>query len=211
MEEFGKINLTSEQLKGLKTPCYIVNETRIEENLFVLKRVQELTGCKILLALKGFALWPLFPLIKQFLAGIAASSLNEARLGKEKFGGGIHVYAPAYSDEDFCEITKIANHVSFNSVNQWNYFKKKVVKPTLNYGIRVNPEHSEVKTKLYDPCAPFSRLGVTIKNFENNIRPKKNHFCIPVTQYEVRRRFFSCRSRMMDKLRRLRMRQLQWQ
>lgn len=170
MDTFGKINLKDTQLRDLKTPCYIVNESRIEENLFTINRVQDATGAKVLLALKGFAMWSLFPLIRKYLAGIAASSLNEAKLGKEEFGGELHVYAPAYAEAEFVELLKIADHISFNSIGQWNLFKHRIKGGGVKPAIRVNPEHSEVDTRLYDPCAPYSRLGITHKNFTEGIQ-----------------------------------------
>ena len=91
MAPFGQIDLDDRQLRDLKTPCFIVNESRVEENLITINRVKEATGARVLLALKGFAMWSLFPLIRQYLSGIAASSLNEARLGNEAFGGELHV------------------------------------------------------------------------------------------------------------------------
>jgi carboxynorspermidine decarboxylase len=167
LEQFGKIEFTKTLLERLKTPCYLVNEARIEENLRVLKKVQEEASCKILLAFKGFALWNAAPLIRKYLPGVSVSSVNEARLGREEFGGEVHAYVPAYSETDFIEIIKYANHIVFNSVSQWQKFKMRI--PSyINAGIRINPEHRETHTELYDPCAPFSRLGVTLKNFTEN-------------------------------------------
>lgn len=168
MEQFGKINFTQALLDGLKTPCYLVNETRIEENLRILKQIQDDAACKILLAFKGFALWNLAPLIRKYLPGVSASSVNEARLGREEFGGEVHAYVPAYSESDFKEIIKYADHIVFNSIGQWQKFKNSVPS-NINAGLRINPEHRETKTELYDPCAPFSRLGITLKNFTNNL------------------------------------------
>ncbi|MBN1184493.1 MAG: carboxynorspermidine decarboxylase [Bacteroidales bacterium] len=167
MEKFGKINLTVHQLKTLKTPCYIVNETSIEDNLKILDHVQKQTGCKILLALKGFAMWNMAPLISKYLYGVTASSLNEALLGKEEFRKEVHLYAPAYKDEEFDQLLSITDHISFNSISQIEHFRKKIEKchSSHKFALRINPEHSEVSTKLYDPCAPFSRLGTTLKNF----------------------------------------------
>lgn len=170
MEEFGKINLSHEQLNNLKTPCYIVNESQVEKNLKIINGIQHATGTKILLALKGFAMWSLFPMIRQYLTGVAASSMNEARLGNEEFGGELHVYSPAYTDGDFDQILKIADHISFNSIGQWLHFREKIIENRLKAAIRINPEHSEVKIRLYDPCAPYSRLGMTIKNFKRGIQ-----------------------------------------
>lgn len=169
MEAFGNINLNQKQLRDLITPCYIVNESRIEENLITINRVQDATGAKVLLALKGFAMWSLFPLIRKYLSGIAASSLNEARLGKEEFGGEIHVYAPAYAETTFAELLKIADHISFNSINQWISFKDRIKGGAVKAALRINPEHSEVETEKYDPCAPFSRLGITLENFNRGV------------------------------------------
>jgi len=168
LEQFGKINFTQALLDGLKTPCYLVNETRIEENLRILKQIQDDAACKILLAFKGFALWNLAPLIRKYLPGVSASSVNEARLGREEFGGEVHAYVPAYSESDFKEIIKYADHIVFNSIGQWQKFKNSVPS-NINAGLRINPEHRETKTELYDPCAPFSRLGITLKNFTNNL------------------------------------------
>ena len=169
MAPFGQIDLDDRQLRDLKTPCFIVNESRVEENLITINRVKEATGARVLLALKGFAMWSLFPLIRQYLSGIAASSLNEARLGNEAFGGELHVYTPAYTDTEFAELLKIADHISFNSINQWNAYKDRMKGGGIKSAIRINPEHSEVKTRMYDPCAPFSRLGVTLENFSRGI------------------------------------------
>jgi carboxynorspermidine decarboxylase len=155
-------------MAGIQTPCYLINEARIEENLQILDSVQKQTGIKILLAFKGFAMWSLAPLIRNYLPGISASSVNEARLGFEEFGGEIHVYAPAYSESDFIQDIKFADHLVFNSIAQWIKFKDKLPSH-IKAGLRINPEHRETETDLYDPCAPYSRLGVTIKNFKDQL------------------------------------------
>lgn len=148
-------------LKKIPSPCYVVDESVLTTNLITLKTVQEKTGAKILLALKGFAMWSTFPLISKYLVGTTASSVAEARLGKEEFGGEIHAYAPAYSEQDIEELLPIVNHLVFNSVNQFDHFRPAVLAcdREISMGIRVNPEYSEVDTKIYDPCAPCSRLG----------------------------------------------------
>jgi carboxynorspermidine decarboxylase len=150
------------------TPCYVCDETLLERNLQVLDTVQKRTGCTILLALKGFAMWSTFPLVRSYLKGVAASSPHEAQLGAEEFGGEVHAYAPAYSDAEFHEIVRYADHICFNSVSQWEHFKPLIAglsKP-IKCALRVNPEHSEVEVSLYDPCAPGSRLGVTRAQLE---------------------------------------------
>jgi carboxynorspermidine decarboxylase len=154
-------------LKQVPTPCYVVDEELIEGNLRILDSVQKRTGCKILLALKGFAMFSLFPLIGRYLHGIAASSLDEARLGFEEFGKEVHTFSPAYKAGEFSRILSYSDHVIFNSFSQWEFFRSRIPVQSSGkkFGIRVNPEHSEVKTAIYDPCAPFSRLGVTQANF----------------------------------------------
>lgn len=152
------------------TPCYIIEEEALLRNLKVLDTVQAQAGCKIIMALKGFAMFGVFPVIRQYLCGVAASSLDEARLGYEEFGGEVHVCAPAYAETEFDELLGYADHMVFNSFSQWRRFKARVKASNrkVSCGIRVNPEHSEVKVPIYDPCAPFSRLGATRENFEEN-------------------------------------------
>jgi len=149
----------------IATPCYVVDEAALDRNLKTLDIVQKRTGAKILLALKGFAMFSVFPLIRQYLSGIAASSLDEARLGFEEFAKEVQVYAPAYKASEFDDLISCCDHMVFNSFSQWRYFQPVILekKKSMKCGIRINPEHSEVKTEIYDPCAPFSRLGVTRK------------------------------------------------
>ncbi len=149
------------------TPCYVVNEGSLRRNLEILAGVQQRTGCKIILALKGFSMFSTFPVVRKYLSGIAASSLDEARLGFEEFGGEVHVCAPAYRDAGFQELLRYATHITFNSFSQWQRFR-----PAVSYsekkarcGLRINPRHSEVKVAMYDPCAPGSRLGITREQF----------------------------------------------
>ncbi len=157
-------------LDNVPTPCYVLDEARLLQNLAVLDDVQQRTGCRIILALKGFAMFGVFPLIREYLRGVAASSLHEARLGYEEFGGKVHVFAPAYRETEFSELLSYSHHLVFNSFSQWQRFKPRLAAAgkSVACGIRVNPEHSEVAVALYDPCAPFSRLGVTRQNFLEN-------------------------------------------
>jgi carboxynorspermidine decarboxylase len=151
-----------------KTPCYVVDEGLLERNLRILGNVQSLAGCRIILALKGFSMFSVFPAIKKHLHGVAASSLDEARLGREEFGREVHVYAAAYRPDEFDELLLCADHINFNSFSEWERYKGKIAASPkkVSPGLRVNPEHSEVKVKLYDPCAPFSRLGIKHSEFE---------------------------------------------
>lgn len=153
----------------VQTPVYICDRGCLEDNLKILAGVATEAECKVLMALKGFAMFSLFPEIQQYLHGLSASSLDEALLAYEEFEGGeIHVYAPAYSDRDFPKLLDIADHLVFNSFSQWRRFRDQVQRrgAKVSCGIRVNPEHREVKVALYDPSAPYSRLGVTRANFE---------------------------------------------
>ncbi len=153
---------------ALPTPFYVVDQGLLRKNLEILRTVQQRTGCKILLALKGYSMYATFPLIGQYLAGITASSLFEARLGHEEMGKEVHIYAPAYLDREFDEILQYCDHLVFNSFDQWNHFRDKVRGvhgKTIECGIRINPEYSEIKTPLYNPCYLHSRLGVTFENF----------------------------------------------
>jgi len=153
-------------LTKVPTPCYLIDLGLLRKNLEVLKSVQDRTRCKILLALKGFAAWSTFGLCRQYLSGAAASSLYEAKLAREYFDKEVHLCAPACRDDEMNEYIQIVDDIVFNSFTQWSRFKSKVLNAPrkINCGIRVNPMHSEVKTKIYDPCAPGSRLG-TIREF----------------------------------------------
>jgi len=152
------------------SPCFVVDESALKRNLEILAKVQESAGCKILLALKGFAMFSTFPMLRKTLKGICASSPHEARLGFEEFGGEIHACAAAFSESDIKELVRICDHIVFNSFSQWNRFKPLVLKSNrkISCGIRVNPEHSEVKVDLYDPCTPGSRLGVRRDQFKED-------------------------------------------
>ena len=152
----------------LPTPCYIVDERLLVKNLEILQSVQQRTGCSILLAQKGFSMYSVYPLIGKYLKGVTSSSLFEARLGFEEMGKEVHVYAPAYVEEEFDELLRYSDHIVFNSFDQWNKFRDKVKAFTtkkIECGIRVNPEYSEIETPIYNPCYLNSRLGVTLSNF----------------------------------------------
>ena len=153
------------------SPCFVVDEVAIEENLKILKRVQDESGAKILMALKAFSMFNLAPLISSYLKGTCASGLHEARLGREEFGGEVHTFSAAYTKSDLKEILNISDHVIFNSFSQWQRFqpliqKAKKVNPHLEFGLRVNPMHSEGARPIYDPCAPGSRLGIPKEDFQ---------------------------------------------
>ncbi len=154
---------------SIPTPCYVIDESKLIKNLEILKSVMDRTGAKILLAQKAFSMYAMYPLIGKYLNGTTASSLFEARLGHEEMPGReTHIYAPAYSEKDFEEIIKICSHVVFNSFSQWKKYKDKVKNTNVECGIRINPEYSEIETDIYNPCFKGSRMGVTLKNFEED-------------------------------------------
>lgn len=144
------------------TPAFVVDLSLLRRNLELLARVQREAGCSVLLALKGFAMFSTFPLVRQYLSGCCASGLHEALLGRNEFGREVHVYSPAFKDEEMRQIIPIADHVSFNSLRQWRRFEPllRAAPQSPSPGLRVNPEVSTVEVALYDPCSPGCRLGV---------------------------------------------------
>ena len=152
----------------LPTPCFIVDEKRLVQNLAVLRGVADRTGAKILLAQKAFSMFSVYPLLREYLAGTTASGLYEARLGKEEFGGETHVYSPAYAEREFGEILHYADHIVFNSFNQWKAYGNLARAAGKSCGLRLNPECSTQPAEhaMYDPCGPTSRLGITEANFQ---------------------------------------------
>lgn len=151
-------------ITGLPTPCYLVDERLLKKNLEILKSVSDRTGCKILLAQKAFSMYHTYPLIRQYLVGTTASSLFEAKLGKSEMGGETHIFAPAFLDREFDEITSLCDHIVFNSINQWQKYKNRT--KGISCGLRVNPEYAEIETDLYNPCFEGSRLGATLDSID---------------------------------------------
>ena len=148
--------------KEIRTPYYLVEESRLLKNLQLLKQVAEESGCRILLAQKAFSMFYTYPLLRQYLAGSAASGLFEARLGHEEFGGETHVFSAAYREEELEELLQYADHIVFNSPAQVKKFGKRVREAGKEAGLRLNPECSTQEGhEIYDPCAPGSRLGTT--------------------------------------------------
>ncbi len=148
------------------SPCYVVDMGKVRENLAILDGVQKRSGAKILLAQKGFSMWSVYPTVAATLHGVCASSPWEARLGREEFGGEVHTFAAAFSENDVREVLKTSNHLVFNSFYQLEKFRPLWEGSGLSVGLRVNPEHSEGHTAIYDPCAPKSRLGIRRAEFE---------------------------------------------
>ena len=147
----------------IPSPCYVMEETLLRNNLKLIKSVKERANVNIILAFKAFALWKSFPIIREYIGYSTASSVNEARLAFEEMGSLAHTYAPSYSDEDFPTFLKYSSHITFNSLSQFERFYPKVVESgkDIKCGLRINPEFSVVETDLYNPSTPGSRLGVT--------------------------------------------------
>ncbi|MCX6747389.1 MAG: carboxynorspermidine decarboxylase [Candidatus Nomurabacteria bacterium] len=164
----------ADDFKKVPTPCYVVSEAHLEKNFKILNQVEKDTGVHILMALKGFSMFSTFPLAKKYLSGSEASSVNEARLGREKFGKEMHVFSPSYTKENLKEYLKYADHLVFNSFSQWDAFKgtikkfNKSSKKKVSCGMRVNLEHSEAEVSMYNPSAPNSHFGVTLKEFKKD-------------------------------------------
>ncbi|HEM6576650.1 carboxynorspermidine decarboxylase [Streptococcus suis] len=158
------------RIDQVPTPAYVIDEAKLVNNLEILKSVQERTGCRVLLAQKAFSMYATYPLISQYLAGTTASGLYEAKLGREEFGGEVHVFAPAFKDADLEEILEIADHIVFNSERQLRKHVDKCRAAGVSVGLRINPECStQGEHALYDPCAAGSRFGVRIDQFSEDL------------------------------------------
>ncbi len=150
-------------ISQIPSPCYVLEEAKLIDNLRLIASVQERSGACIILALKGFSMYKMFPLVKEYLRGATASSLNEARLIFEEMKCKAHTYAPVFKETEFDELMTYSSHITFNSLNQFEKYKEKVKRheSTISMGIRINPEYAEVETEMYNPCIPGSRLGLT--------------------------------------------------
>jgi carboxynorspermidine decarboxylase len=155
------------------SPCYILDESRLRTNLDIINKVQQEAGVEIILAFKAFAMWKVFPIIREYLPGATASSLNEARLCFEEMKAKAHAYSPVYFADEMDEFLGYCSHISFNSLNQYNQFKAIIQSRSgqekISCGLRVNPEYSDVKTDLYNPASPFSRLGMTAEHLTDGL------------------------------------------
>ena len=147
----------------IPSPCYVLEEKLLRKNLELINRVQNESGAEIILALKGFSMYKMFPMVKKYLSGATASSLNEARLIFEEMDCLAHTYAPAYKPEEFEELMSYSSHITFNSLNQFQQFKGQVdaFGKKISMGLRINPQYAEVSTDMYNPCVVGSRLGIT--------------------------------------------------
>ena len=175
------------------TPAYVVDEVRLRRNLSLIKSVKERAGVEIILAFKAFALWKVFPIVREYIPYSTASSLSEACLAVEEMGNLAHTYSPAYTEEEFPKIAQCSSHITFNSLTQFARFypeTKKVSHP-ISCGLRVNPEFSDVETDLYNPCAPGSRLGVVVdllgEKLPEGIEGLHFHTLCESTSYDLER------------------------
>lgn len=148
--------------KGLDRPVYIMEEDLLRRNLQLIKTVAQRADIEIILAFKAFALWKTFPVFREYINATTASSYSEARLAFEEFGSPAHTYSPAYTDYEIDDIARCSSHITFNSLSQYHRMKEraKMVNPSVSFGVRVNPEYSEIETELYNPCAKGSRFGI---------------------------------------------------
>lgn len=149
-------------ISAVSTPCYVVDEALLKKNLEKLAYVREKTGCKILLAQKAFSMYSVYPIISEYLDGTTASGLHEAMLGSEYMGNReVHIYSPAYKKQEMPEITKICDHIVFNTFEQLKKFKADIKSSggNIKCGVRLNPEYSEIETDIYNPCITGSRMG----------------------------------------------------
>lgn len=184
------------------SPCFLLDEKLLRKNLILIQDVAKQSGAKIILALKGFSMYSTFPMVRQYVPGTTASSINEARLGGLEFGGEVHAYNVAYLDDEFKEMMHYCGHITFNSLAQWQKFKDRIQQneKKISCAIRINPEYSEVETDLYNPCIPGSRLGVTANHFDK-ILPKgidglhmhnlceKDSYALERTWLEIEKKF----------------------
>jgi len=146
--------------QNIPSPCFVLDEVAFRKNLELIKSVKDRAGVEIILAFKAFAMWSVFPIVREYISCSTASSLAEACLAFEEMGSPAHTYAPAYTDKEFPSIMNCSSHITFNSLTQFERFYPQTQFNNISCGLRINPEFSEVETDLYNPCAPGSRLGI---------------------------------------------------
>jgi len=149
----------------IPSPCFVIDEERFRRNLSLIKHVADESGAEIILAFKGFAMWGVFDILREYISGAAASSVHEARLCFEEIGSPAHTYSVVFKEEEFPSILKYSSHITFNSIRQYRkyYVRMKNNSPAISPGLRINPEFSEINYSLYNPSSPGSRLGVSAK------------------------------------------------
>jgi carboxynorspermidine decarboxylase len=155
----------------LPSPCYVIDEERFRKNLSLIKHVSDESGAEIILAFKGFAMWGVFPVLREYVSGAAASSADEARLCVEEIHSPAHTYSPVYKESDFLSVLNYSSHVTFNSLNQYRKFSSILAEYSrkISAGLRINPEFSEISHGLYNPCSPGSRLGIVAEDLRDGL------------------------------------------
>lgn len=156
---------------NIHRPMYVLEENKLRSNLALINKVALEAGIEVILAFKAFALWKTFPIFREYISSTTASSLSEAQLAYEEFGAPAHTFSPAYTDYEIEDIARFSSHLSFNSLTQYarHYEVAKNANPNLLFGLRVNPEYSEVGTLLYNPCAPGTRFGVLASDLPEHL------------------------------------------
>ena len=160
------------QLKNIPTPAYLIDQKKLNNNLEIFKSLKSQTNCKIILALKGYATFSTFPSIQTILDGVTASSIYEARLGVDEFKKDVHAYGVAFNESEVVQMNQLCSHISLNSMNQLNLFRKANPTSACQIGLRLNPQISVVDTPIYDPCSTYSRLGIPLDSFDPMILNK---------------------------------------
>src|SRR5512139_1820910 len=150
------ISTTSIDFNRIPTPCYVIDELLLRNNLELIKKVKEAAAIDVLVAFKAFSNWGVFPIFKEYGFGASASSVNEARLAFEELGVKAHTYSPAYEDRSFADVLKYSSHISFNSLTQMQTYGQPACRKGVSVGMRVNPEHSGDAVDIYNPCKPGS-------------------------------------------------------
>lgn len=172
---YAKGKLITQNVKNMinysliPSPCFVLDEVKFRKNLALIKRVKDETQVEIILAFKAFAMWSVFPIVREYIPYSTASSLAEARLAFEEMGSPAHTYAPVYLDREFDEIVQCSSHITFNSLQQWEKFYARTQFYNISCGLRINPEFSDVGTDLYNPCSPGSRLGIIAENLGSEL------------------------------------------
>jgi len=151
------------------SPCFVLDEIRLRKNLELICSVKQRASVEIIMAFKAFAMWSVFPIIREYIPYTTASSLSEAKLAVEEMGSKAHTYAPAYTEKEFSEIVACSSHITFNSLTQFQRFGTQAIREGISCGLRINPEFSDVETELYNPCAPGSRLGIIVEELGNQL------------------------------------------
>jgi carboxynorspermidine decarboxylase len=153
----------------IPSPCYVIDESLLRNNLQLIKQVKEAAGVDVLVSFKAFSNWGVFPIFKEYGFGASASSLNEARLASEELGVKAHTYSPAYEEKTINDVLKYSSHISFNSINQLQKYSKIAGQRGVSIGLRVNPEISNSSHDIYNPCQTGSRFGMTVEQLSDGL------------------------------------------